>query len=94
MYHMKVAAKVPMRRASVRDLRNNFARLSTWIAAGQEIEITKRGKVMATLVPAKKKQRKRRRFDVEAHKKWMHEVYGDKVLPGNSVLIMREESKW
>jgi len=37
--------------ATVRDLRNNFARLSVWLDQGETIEILKRGKVVADLVP-------------------------------------------
>jgi antitoxin (DNA-binding transcriptional repressor) of toxin-antitoxin stability system len=83
-----------MKTATVRDLRNNFAQLSVWLDAGQEIQITKRGKIIETFVPAKKTAQKRKRFDLEAHRKWMRETYGGKKLPGNSVLIMREGSKW
>jgi antitoxin (DNA-binding transcriptional repressor) of toxin-antitoxin stability system len=80
--------------ATVRDLRNNFARLSLWLEAGQEIQITKRGEVIGTFVPAKKPARKRKRFDLQAHQKWMREIYGDKVLPGNIVIEMRNEKDW
>ena len=41
-----------MKTASVRDLRNDFARLSSWIEDGEQIEITKGGKPFARLVPA------------------------------------------
>jgi antitoxin (DNA-binding transcriptional repressor) of toxin-antitoxin stability system len=40
-----------MKTATVRDLRNNFARLSKWLEQGETIEIIKRGKPMASLVP-------------------------------------------
>jgi antitoxin (DNA-binding transcriptional repressor) of toxin-antitoxin stability system len=40
-----------MKTATVADLRNNFARISRWIAAGEEVEITKRGKKFARLRP-------------------------------------------
>lgn len=45
-----------MKRASVTDLRNSFPRLSGWIEAGEEVEITKRGKVFARLVPARRRE--------------------------------------
>ena len=41
-----------MKTATVRDLRNNFARLSAWIGEGQSVVITKGGKPFARLVPA------------------------------------------
>jgi antitoxin (DNA-binding transcriptional repressor) of toxin-antitoxin stability system len=40
-----------MKTASVRDLRNDFARLSKWLDKGETIEIFKRGKAVADLVP-------------------------------------------
>jgi prevent-host-death family protein len=40
-----------MKTASVRDLRNNFAKVSRWIKDGQEVEITDRGVPWGRLVP-------------------------------------------
>jgi len=40
-----------MKTASIRDLRNDFARLSKWLDQGETIEIIKRGKPVADLVP-------------------------------------------
>jgi antitoxin (DNA-binding transcriptional repressor) of toxin-antitoxin stability system len=40
-----------MKTASIRDLRNDFARLSKWLDKGETIEIFKRGKAVADLVP-------------------------------------------
>lgn len=40
-----------MKTATVRDLRNDFARLSKWLDKGETIEILKRGKPVADLVP-------------------------------------------
>ncbi len=41
-----------MKMATVRDLRNHYSRLLAWIAAGEEITITQRGKPVARLSPA------------------------------------------
>jgi prevent-host-death family protein len=40
-----------MKTATVRDLRNRYTELLAWLAAGQEILITQRGKAIARLVP-------------------------------------------
>jgi antitoxin (DNA-binding transcriptional repressor) of toxin-antitoxin stability system len=98
-----------MKTASVRELRNNFAKVSRWLEAGENVEITKRGipyaKMERTAPPPKNrkhlsqmslKERRelfRKRFGPE-HTAWMKKVYGDKVLKGNGVLLMREGSKW
>ena len=42
---------ITMKTATIRDLRNDFARLSKWLEKGETIEITKRGKPVANLVP-------------------------------------------
>jgi antitoxin (DNA-binding transcriptional repressor) of toxin-antitoxin stability system len=41
-----------MKTATVRDLRNNFARLAQWIEHGEKITITRNGETFATLSPA------------------------------------------
>jgi prevent-host-death family protein len=41
-----------MKKATVRDLRNHYSQLLAWIAAGEEITITQRGKPVARLSPA------------------------------------------
>ena len=40
-----------MKTATVRELRNEFRRLSRWLEQGETIEIIKRGKPVAELVP-------------------------------------------
>lgn len=42
-----------MKTATVRDLRNHFARVAAWIQQGEPVEITKAGKPFARLVPMK-----------------------------------------
>ena len=40
-----------MKRASVADLRNHFRRISAWIEDGEAVEIVKRGRAFARLIP-------------------------------------------
>jgi len=40
-----------MKTASVRELRNDFRRVSKWLAAGETVQILKRGKPIARVVP-------------------------------------------
>lgn len=47
-----------MKTATIRDLRNDFARLSKWLDQGETIQIIKRGKAVANLVPKNAGQRK------------------------------------
>jgi antitoxin (DNA-binding transcriptional repressor) of toxin-antitoxin stability system len=41
---------------TVRALRNDFARISLWIANGEEVTVTKDGKPFATLAPIRGQQ--------------------------------------
>ncbi len=41
-----------MKTATTRELRQEFARILAWIDQGEEVEITRRGRVLARLVPA------------------------------------------
>ena len=41
-----------MKTATVRELRNDFPRIEAWVHEGESINISKRGKIIATLIPA------------------------------------------
>ena len=43
MYHMKTA--------TVRDLRNKFSRISKWVETGEVVQVLKRGKPFARVIP-------------------------------------------
>jgi len=43
-----------MKLATVRDLRNRFARVFSWIEEGERVAVSRRGRVIATLVPARR----------------------------------------
>ena len=43
-----------MKTATVRDLRNDFGRLSKWLEKGETVQIVKRGKPFARVVPEPK----------------------------------------
>jgi antitoxin (DNA-binding transcriptional repressor) of toxin-antitoxin stability system len=40
-----------MKTATVRDLRNEFGRISKWLEAGETVQVLKRGQPFAELVP-------------------------------------------
>lgn len=46
-----------MKTASVADLRNDFARITKWIQAGERITITRRGQPIAVLAPTQSDRR-------------------------------------
>lgn len=67
MYHMN--------KASVRDLRYSFKKIERLLREGQEIEITKRRRVIARLLPESRGNAKMPDFA-----KRLKAIYGDQVL--------------
>ncbi|HEV8074003.1 MAG TPA: type II toxin-antitoxin system prevent-host-death family antitoxin, partial [Opitutaceae bacterium] len=40
-----------MKTTTIRDLRNHYSQVLRWVSAGEEVQITKRGKIVAKVVP-------------------------------------------
>jgi prevent-host-death family protein len=40
-----------MKSTTVRELRNNYSKVLQWVSKGEEVEITRRGKVVAKVIP-------------------------------------------
>jgi len=68
MYHMK--------KASVRDLRYEFKKIERLLRQGEEIQITKRRRVIARLVPEGTETPK----EIPDFLARLRTIYGDKVL--------------
>ena len=66
-----------MKTATVRDLRNRFARVSEWIEDGEPVELTKHGKVIARIVPVKK--RKKANVEWPDFMARLKQIYGNRV---------------
>ena len=63
-----------MKTATVADLRNRFPRVFKWIEEGEQVELTKRGKVVARIVPALSS--KPPKFKVPDFTSIRREIYG------------------
>lgn len=77
-----------MKTATVADLRNHFRRVSAWIENGEAVQIIKRGKAFARLLPAEKQTPAR--FDPVKHRQRVKETWGDRVFSAAEVKAMRE----
>jgi antitoxin (DNA-binding transcriptional repressor) of toxin-antitoxin stability system len=82
-----------MKTANVRQLRHAFGDVMDWVAEGQQVEIIKKGKVIALLSPPPKPTapKKFKLPDFEARRK---RIFGDRVMPGNIVGEERESYEW
>jgi len=79
MYHMK--------QASVRDLRYDFKKVERLLHQGEEIQITKRRKVIARLVPEKAQSRP----PLPDFRARLRAIYGDKVLAVSGADIVSQD---
>ena len=83
MYHM--------RQASVRDLRYEFKKIERLLHQGEEVQITKRRKVIARLVP----ENGRPPVEMPDFLGRMRAIYGDKVFKvSGAELIAKARSRY
>ena len=73
-----------MRKASVADLRNHFRRISAWIEDGEAVEIVKRGRAFARLMPIVE-PRKAAKVDFQAQRK---RIWGSRVFSSAEIKAM------
>ena len=77
-----------MQTMTIRDLRYDFGKIEACLADGEEVEITKHGKPVARISPPRAKTTAK--FDIEEHRKWLDETWGDRVFTAEEVREMRE----
>ena len=80
-----------MKTATVRELRNEFPRIEAWVHEGESINISKRGKVIGTLVPALGAaglQQRRAKVDIMAR---LQETWKGRVFSAEQVAAMRAD---
>ena len=76
-----------MTKATVRDLRYRFSKVEDLLENGEEVQITKRGRPVALLIPVRKRLPVKR-FDFLQRLK---EIYGKKLLPVSGADLISEE---
>ena len=80
-----------MKSATVRQIRHYFSTVLNWVEDGEQVEVSKRGKIVALISPPPplKPVRAGKRPDFAARLK---RIYGDKVLSG-SVIVEERDSR-
>jgi antitoxin (DNA-binding transcriptional repressor) of toxin-antitoxin stability system len=73
--------------ATVADLRNHFRRVSAWLENGETVEIIKRGRRFARLVPAAATPRKPIKVDFAGQ---LRAIWGQKVFSAEEIRAMRD----
>ena len=80
-----------MKTATVRELRNEFPRIEAWVHEGESINISKRGKVIAMLVPPSTTSTTGGRVPKPDIMARLHETWGDRIFSLEEVAAMRED---
>ena len=77
-----------MKTATVRQIRHDFGTVLNWVEDGEQVKVSKRGKIVALITPppAPKPVRPKQRPDFAARLK---RIYGDKALSGNIIVEER-----
>lgn len=83
MYHMK--------KASVRDLRYAFKKIERLLLQGEEVQITKRRRVIARLTP----EGAQHPSEMPDFLRRLRTIYGEKVLPTSGAeLVAQDRSRY
>jgi antitoxin (DNA-binding transcriptional repressor) of toxin-antitoxin stability system len=83
MYHMQ--------KASIRDLRYQFRKVEDLLQQGEEVQITRRRRVIATLVPVKTE----RKIKVPNFEARLKKIYGNRMLKvSGAELIARDRDRF
>lgn len=83
-----------MKTATVRELRNSYTSVLKWIEAGEEVKISKRGKIIARLVPEKPKQAEK--VDWTTSAAFRRDRSGERILTAeeSAALLAENSGKW
>lgn len=83
MFHMKTA--------SVRILRQDFARILAWIEAGEEVAITMRRQAVARLIPLPHTRAAKRPLpDLAAR---LNKVFGNLTIPDRTIKAIMDQNR-
>lgn len=82
-----------MKTATVRELRNEFPRIEMWVREGESINISKRGKIIATLIPATHNAANGNRVPKPDIMARLRDTWGERVFSLEEVEAMREDER-
>ena len=84
-----------MKQATLRDLRYNFNHIATLLQSGEEIQITKRNRVVARVLPPEVPQLLpevlKRNVQMPDFMARLKEMYGDRVMEVTGAELLEEE---
>lgn len=82
-----------METATIREVQHNLAAYVRMVEHGQLIEIRRRNRVVARLVPATAPDCPGRNLNWGEHREWLRRVWGGKLAPGKPLSEIVYESR-
>jgi prevent-host-death family protein len=82
-----------METATIREVQHNLAAYVRKVEHGQEVEIRRRNRVVARLVPVSAATGAARQVDWNDHWMWLQRVWGDKPVPGKPLAEIVYEAR-
>ena len=82
-----------METATIREVQHNLAAYVRKVEQGQEIEIRRRSRVVARLVPAGEDAKPARDLNWGVVRERLHRMWGDEPAPGKSISEILYESR-
>lgn len=82
-----------METATIREVQHNLAAYVRRVENGEQIEIRRRNRVVARLVPSEGAATQPRKVDWGELREWRRTVWGDKPLPGKPLSEIVYESR-
>ena len=84
-----------MKTITIRDLRQRWPKVEKALQIEGEILITRDSKPVAKLVRIVEKPRRRKRWDPDAHMKWLKKMWGNKMAPSSDAALTRARAdRW
>lgn len=84
-----------MKTISIRDLRQRWPETEKTLQVENELIITRDGEPVAKLIRVVREKAKRKRWDAEAHLRWLKKTWGAKVFPSADPSLTRDRAdRW
>ena len=84
-----------MKTITIRDLRQRWPEMEKALQVENELIVTRDGQPVARLVRVVQEKPKRKRWDPEAHLRWLKKMWGNKMMPRSDAAIARDRAdRW
>jgi antitoxin (DNA-binding transcriptional repressor) of toxin-antitoxin stability system len=83
-----------MKTVSLSALSRRWLQIEKTLQAGHEVVVTRYGKPVAKLVGMPREKPRGKRWDPEAHMRWLNKIWGNRIMPSSDAFIARDRADW